>query len=210
VVITNTFGADTRVVATLTVDSPTNVTILVQPYGDTVPAGGYYSFSVVAAGLPTLLYQWLFNGVGITDATNRSLTFTNVAVEDAGKSQVLQIHLASSPSPPAGLTGLKSFSLQAGLPRFSVGVIEFVDRQPGGIVQWALHGEPGFVYVVEKSSQPHDRIWQPFVVLTNQNKLALCLRKAQTICQVTPDAKAILLEARSVQRANSYEYISFQ
>lgn len=89
VVITNPFGAVTSTVAGLVVESPTNATILVQPYGDTVPAGGYYNFSVVAAGVAPLRYQWRFQGTPIADATNRNLQFTNVTLANAGTYEVL-------------------------------------------------------------------------------------------------------------------------
>ena len=89
VVITNNFGSITSEVATLTLDAPANATILVQPYGDLVYAGGFYSFNVVAAGVAPLRYQWFFDGLAIANATNRNLTFTNVSMTNAGSYEVL-------------------------------------------------------------------------------------------------------------------------
>ena len=83
VVITNGFGAVTSAVASLTVDTPESATILSQPYGDTVPVGGYYNFSVVAAGTPPLTYQWFLNDQAITGGTNSNLMLTNVQTTDA-------------------------------------------------------------------------------------------------------------------------------
>jgi hypothetical protein len=84
VVITNNFGMVTSAVASLLVDVPNGATILFQPYGDTVPAGNDYNFTVVATGTPPLTYQWFFNGTNIDDATNHNLTLTNVQSAAAG------------------------------------------------------------------------------------------------------------------------------
>ncbi|HWH72446.1 MAG TPA: immunoglobulin domain-containing protein, partial [Candidatus Sulfotelmatobacter sp.] len=301
VTVTNGFGAVTSAPATLYVDAPATPLIVWQPYGDTVPAGGYYSFSVAAAGLPPLTYQWFFHQEALPGATNKTLEFTNVQPAQAGdyqvlvqnpaggvwslqallrvsgadsgggmiwfgnrypvgltnidapvlnldgvtpldgerylaqlyagpslellrpagrpsaflsgasagyfrnqtitlanvpagtaavvqvrvweadrgttyeearalggrfgKSELLQVITTEAPTPPAGLTGLKSFSLQAGLPRWTAGVIEFVERQPKGVVVWSLKGAPGFRYLIERAER--DQPWQPFVVLTN-------------------------------------------
>ena len=70
--------------------------------------------------------------------------------------------------PPAPLTNLVSFNLQAGLPQFSVGLIELVEEDQNGQATWSLQGEPGFRYVVERSTGGVVRTWTPFVVLTNQ------------------------------------------
>lgn len=47
-------------------------------------AGGTVTFPVVPSGGPPLAYQWYFNDVPLTDATNRILTITNALVEAAG------------------------------------------------------------------------------------------------------------------------------
>jgi hypothetical protein len=83
-VVSSAFGTATSAPVTLTVESPTKPLILWQPYGDTVGAGGYYNFSVVAAGTPPLSYQWLKDDGEIAGATNRSLTFASVDFTNAG------------------------------------------------------------------------------------------------------------------------------
>lgn len=307
VTVTNALGSVTSAPAVLIVEDPTNATILLQPYGDCVPAGGYFNFSVVAAGRPPLTYQWFFNGEPIADATNRHLVLPGVQLTNAGTYQarvqndagsvwslpanlivtnaiagggtvyfwnknlgspgvptndapvfdldgvtrlsgtnyVAQLYAGptpeslrpmASPTPfssgplagfflpqtvtlphvPPGATaftqvraweiargssydearalggkfgrsetvqvttgggmpptmpprmrGLTSFSLRAGLPAFTVGVIGLVERQPGGVLVWSLRGEAGFRYVVEKTGPADDKIWRPLVVLTN-------------------------------------------
>jgi hypothetical protein len=88
VIISNAFGAATSSVANLYVDAPIYPTLLWQPYGDIVSSGGYYSFSVGAAGTPPLAYQWYLAGAAIADATNRTLALANVQSDDAGSYQV--------------------------------------------------------------------------------------------------------------------------
>jgi hypothetical protein len=105
VVITNNFGMVTSAVASLLVDVPNGATILFQPYGDTVPAGNDYNFTVVATGTPPLTYQWFFNGTNIDDATNHTLTLTNVQSAAAGVYSVRVQDLSSTVwSIPALLT----------------------------------------------------------------------------------------------------------
>jgi hypothetical protein len=95
----------TSAVASLLVDVPNGATILFQPYGDTVPAGNDYNFTVVATGTPPLTYQWFFNGTNIDDATNHTLTLTNVQSAAAGVYSVRVQDLSSTVwSIPALLT----------------------------------------------------------------------------------------------------------
>lgn len=59
-------------------------TIFAQPTNQMVVAGGSASFSVLAGGTLPLSYQWRFNGVSLTNATNAALTLTNVGTNHAG------------------------------------------------------------------------------------------------------------------------------
>jgi hypothetical protein len=303
VIVTNSFGVATSTIAALNVDVPATATILFQPYGDTVPVGGYYNFSVVAAGTPPLAYHWFFNNQPIGGATNSSLMLTNIqpgaagsyavqvqnqagivwslpatlnvdasnpgggtiafqnkstsgptnvnaAVFDLdgitplngsnylaqlyagpslgqlrpagqptpfqtgfnagyfipeiimlanvmpgsnatfqvcawdagsgtsyeqaratggkhGKSNIIQVPAGGGVLPPKPLLGLQSFSLQAGLPYFEVGTITFVERQPPNTLVWALHGQAGSIYLIEKLNSFPEPVWHPFTVLTN-------------------------------------------
>lgn len=304
VIVTNGFGAITSAVASLIVDNPMNATILSQPFGDTVPAGGYFNFSVVAAGTPPLTYQWYLDNEAIAGATKSNLMLTNVQPADAGiyivrvqnrssvawsqsatlfvsenstgggvidfqnqnfhsgitnisvpvydldgmtllnggsyvaqlyagpslgalrpagqptsfqdgfnagyfvpqlvtlanvapgsnavlqvrawqasygtsyeqaramggifgKSGIIQVPAGGGILPPQTLQGLQSFNLQAGLPYFEVGTITFVQRQPPNTIVWALHGQPGSIYLIEKCKRSEETVWRPFTVLTN-------------------------------------------
>ncbi|HXT13639.1 MAG TPA: immunoglobulin domain-containing protein [Candidatus Angelobacter sp.] len=300
VVITNNFGMVTSAVASLLVDVPHGATILFEPYGDTVPVGNDYNFTVVATGTPPLSYQWFFNGANIEGATNQNLALTNVQSAAAGvytvrvkdrsstvfslpatltvsttdvgggqinfanwfvttqtnalpvfdvdgttllsgseymaqlyagpdlaslrpvgqptpfqssynagyfvpqtltlgnvapgsnavvqvrawdtafgssfeaartlggrfgASGIFQVVAGGNGGPPANLQGLQSFSLQAGLPYFQVATLQYVREQPLGTLVWALHGQPGYIYSVEKRYP--GLVWQPFTVVTN-------------------------------------------
>jgi hypothetical protein len=81
-----------------------------------------------------------------------------------GKSGLLQITAGSS-TLPAYLTGLQSFSMQAGLPEFNVGVIQFMELLPDGSAVWSLAGQSNSIYLVEEAAQ--DWVWSPYLVLTN-------------------------------------------
>jgi len=301
VVITNKFGMVTSAVASVLVDVPQGATILFEPYGDTVPVGNDFNFTVAATGTPPLRYQWSFNGTNIVGATNQNLSLTNVQSDAAGtyvvrvqdssstvwslparlvvstndmgggqinfanwyvtpirtnalpvfdvdgttllsgseyvaqlyagpdlaslrpvgqptpfqsgynagifvpetltlgnvapgsnavvqvrawdtafgpsyeaaramggrfgKSQIFQVAAGGGGSSPADLQGLQSFSLEAGLPYLQVATITFLERQPPNTLVWALHGQPGNLYTIEKRDQ--GAVWQPYQVVTN-------------------------------------------
>jgi len=59
-------------------------TIVRQPAGVTVQAGGTASFTVEATGQQPLSYQWLFNGTPVANATNRALVLTHLSLAQTG------------------------------------------------------------------------------------------------------------------------------
>src|SRR5262249_6861322 len=95
VVVTNTLGSATSAVAALTVNLPIAPSILTQPQDQTVSRGGTVSFSVVAGGSDPLSYQWYSNtNTPIPNATDDTLTITNVQVTDAGSYSVVVSNVA--------------------------------------------------------------------------------------------------------------------
>jgi hypothetical protein len=88
-VITNHFGSITSAPASLIVEAPTNATIVVQPYGDTLPVGSYFNLNVTARGQPPLTYQWFKDDAPVSGGTNRNLIFTSIQLADAGSYEVL-------------------------------------------------------------------------------------------------------------------------
>jgi uncharacterized delta-60 repeat protein len=81
VVVSNSFGALTSSVATLTVTDPA---ILFQPLAQWVAPGQTAVLSVTAGGTPLLSYQWRKNSANLLEATNSALTFSNAQVTHSG------------------------------------------------------------------------------------------------------------------------------
>lgn len=104
VIITNAYGSATSQIASLSVSSVSGATILAQPYGDTIPVGGYYDFTVVASGTVPLSYQWFFNNEAIPEATNNNLMLADVQTTNAGTYTVwVSNHWGAVLSLPAAL-----------------------------------------------------------------------------------------------------------
>jgi len=82
VVVTNAVGNITSTQATLTVNSPPSITT--QPVNQTVLAGQTATFTVVAAGMGTLTYQWQEGGTNISGATSASYTTPVTSSGDSG------------------------------------------------------------------------------------------------------------------------------
>ncbi len=80
-VASNSFGSVNSVVATLVVLDPY---IVQQPVGGDLNTGTNVTFQVTANGTPPLSYSWYRNGAAMTDATNSSLTLSNLSQADAG------------------------------------------------------------------------------------------------------------------------------
>jgi uncharacterized cupredoxin-like copper-binding protein len=83
VLVTDDAGSVTSDGATLTVtDAPAGPTITTQPQDQTVAAGETATFTVVAEGIGTLLYQWSKDGAELDGATSDTLVIENVTAED--------------------------------------------------------------------------------------------------------------------------------
>ncbi|HEY5913432.1 MAG TPA: S8 family serine peptidase [Verrucomicrobiae bacterium] len=62
--------------------------IIAQPTNQSVLGANPVTFTVIASGTPTLGYQWRFNSVPITDATNSYFTIAGVGPFDVGRYSV--------------------------------------------------------------------------------------------------------------------------
>ena len=107
VIISNLSGSVTSSVAALTV---ANLGILTQPAGLMIPPRSTASFSVVAAGTPTLGYHWrkdatdLVDGGNISGALTANLSVRNVTYADQGNYSVVVNNSSNSvTSDDAGL-----------------------------------------------------------------------------------------------------------
>jgi hypothetical protein len=85
VVVTNPYGTVTNSSASLNV---VPVLISTQPSGATVLPGTNVNFNVAASGQSPLSYQWLWNGAVLPNATNASLTLSDVQPGQAGNYSV--------------------------------------------------------------------------------------------------------------------------
>ena len=66
------------------------------PVSQTVSAGTDVTFSVTASGTPPLSYVWRLNGSNLANATNATLTLTNVQPNQAGNYAVMVTNVAGS------------------------------------------------------------------------------------------------------------------
>jgi hypothetical protein len=126
-VVTNLYGAVTSSPATLAIEQSPGPVIVLQPYGEAVPLGGYFALSVAANGAQPLQYQWHLGGAPLSGATNRHLIFSPFAATNAGTYTVEVWNQAGT-----------AWSLPAVL---SVGEA----NQGGGVVLLANHFQIGVV-----------------------------------------------------------------
>ena len=94
VVVSNSFGALTSAVATLTVTIPP--TIATPPTNVTVFPGGNFTLSVTAAGVLPLAYQWRLNGNNLGGATASVYSRSNVQTGDSGLYTVVVTNTSGS------------------------------------------------------------------------------------------------------------------
>lgn len=94
VVITNIAGSITSSIATLTIT--TGPVITNPPQSLSVTVGDNATFTVGASGATPLSFQWRFNAVNISDATNASYTRANAQLTDAGNYTVVVTNASGS------------------------------------------------------------------------------------------------------------------
>lgn len=85
--VSNVFGITTSVVAMLSVPVPPSITT--QPRGYSVPVGLPVTLTAAASGGAPLRYQWVLNGTAVANATNTSLTISNLALANFGNYQLV-------------------------------------------------------------------------------------------------------------------------
>jgi hypothetical protein len=102
VVITNNAYAVTSAVASVTVS---NLVITAQPVSVVAGYADTAAFTVTAAGVPPLVYQWYQNGSPLAGATNSTLTLTPLVSSNAGNYfVVVSSGVDSATSAPVTLT----------------------------------------------------------------------------------------------------------
>lgn len=116
--------------------------ITTQPQSQTVTTGQDATFTVVAEGSVPLCYQWYYNtNSPLANATNATLTLTNVQAANAGVYSVVVTN--SSGSVTSSLATLTVINLVG--PALTIGV-------PGGTVTVTFAGDPAYEYEVQRST----------------------------------------------------------
>ncbi len=125
-VVSNAVGVVTSSVANVTVLGPPAITG--QPASQSVAAGSTVGFNVVATGTLPLSYQWLFNGVTLSDggqyggSASSALFVTNVQPANAGNYSVVVTNVAGAVTSAVAVLG--------------VIVPGSCDPPPSGLVGW--------------------------------------------------------------------------
>jgi sugar lactone lactonase YvrE len=101
--------------------TPVPPSIVSQPASQSVPLGGSVTFAVAIAGTAPMSYQWQFGGTNILNATNTTLTLTNVQVALAGNYSAVVTNIAGS-------TNSSNAVLTVNVP--------VCDTPPSGLVAW--------------------------------------------------------------------------
>lgn len=107
VLVTNSYGSVTSVVATLTVLVPPAITA--SPASRSASPGAATTFTVTAKGSAPLSYQWLKNGNPLTDggnisgSTTSSLQLSSLTTNDAASYSVMVTNLAGSATSSSAL-----------------------------------------------------------------------------------------------------------
>lgn len=140
VLVSNGYGsADSGVVHALLAP-----VIIAAPSNQRVPVLNDATFSVQAAGDPTLVYQWQFNGADISGATDSTYTRTNAQTVDGGTYNVVVSNDAGTTNASARLdlvpTILAAPTNQVAQPGDSVTFSVQADGSPTLKYQWQWYG----------------------------------------------------------------------
>jgi len=152
--VSNALGFTNSTTASLSVTgAPPEITL--QPQSQNVPCNGSVTFTVAAIGSAPLSYQWRSNLTAILDATNISLTLTNLTPSANGAYSVVV-------SNPAGSTNSADANLVVTDPLASLGV------QRNGtnlVVTWPVTCT---VYQLEETATLSPASWAPPATATIQ------------------------------------------
>ncbi|HMJ92352.1 MAG TPA: polysaccharide lyase family 7 protein, partial [Candidatus Acidoferrum sp.] len=116
-------------------------TISSQPVSRNVNEGSLSSFSVTAAGSPTLGYQWRKNGANVSGATANTLTFSNVRTNDGGNYSVVVANSAGSVTSVVATLTVTATNVVTLPPTTIVALGEALDATA---FVWTTNGSPGW------------------------------------------------------------------
>ncbi len=145
-VVSNVVSTATSAAATLSVRVPPTITT--PPASLSRVVGQSATFSVVAAGTPSLAYQWQRGTTNIPGATGTNYTIASVNVSDAGSYRVVVTNLAGTVTSVAATLSVST----AAAPSFTV-----FEVLPDGRLHLRLQGTPGLTYTIQ--STPDFSTW---------------------------------------------------
>jgi hypothetical protein len=163
VVVGNSYGSATSLVAQLTVLVPPSIST--QPTNQSVATGGNASFQATATGTSPLAYQWWFNQTNAVGGDTNVLTISNAQVNQAGNYTVVITNVAGAIT-----------SIVAGL---TVGIPPAVTQNPVSLV--IAQGQDANFAVVVSGDAPVQYQWR-----VNGTALAGATTSSYTIAGVDP------------------------
>ena len=132
----------------LALESDGRPALTVQPVSQVATAGATVQLLAMAAGLQPLSYQWQWNGTDIANATNATITLTNVQSAQAGGYVVVVSNVAGSVT-----------SVVAGLTVSSPQEILLQISLAGPQVSISFASQPGVSYALEYKQLLDDPAW---------------------------------------------------
>lgn len=164
----NACGQVTSDAADLTVSSElTPVTILTHPQNQTVAPGATVVFSVVAAGSPTITYQWRKDGVNLNGETGSTLTLAAVDAGDEADYDCVVTNPVNSVVSNAGTLTLGEVALWGWMDTLPVDENDVLNLQasgpftPGGTItaDFRANEEPKYLIMAEPATEPQKTTW---------------------------------------------------
>lgn len=135
--------------------------IVSQPLGGTVRAGSSITLSVGASGTPPLSYQWLKGGVGLSGATQASLSLSNVQAADAAVYSAVVTNMYGTATSEGAVLGVDSKPLILSQP---TGLV----IAPGGNAQFIVSASgPSLAYQWWHGTMPVPGATSTELVLSN-------------------------------------------
>jgi hypothetical protein len=175
--------------------------IFTPPLSQTATAGTNLTLAVIAGGTAPLAYQWRFDGVAISDATNDTLTLTNLQPAQAGQYSVLVTNLYGAvlspdavlnvfvPVPPSLVSQPQSIDVPVG----SNVVLAVTASGTGPLLyQWRLNG-------VNIADATNATLFLPDIQPTNSGRYTVVVHNEVGAAESAPAVVAVALPALPLQ-----------
>jgi uncharacterized repeat protein (TIGR03803 family) len=162
-----------------------------QPDDHSVSLGANATFQVTAYGAPPLGYQWRFNDQALSNATNPSLTITNVQLTNAGAYTVVVTNLAGSVT-----SRVATLQVDAAFTKVMTGAL-VTTLGTGTACAWGDYDHDGFIdLIVTSAFSPNNN--------TGQKNLLFHSNRDGTFTSIT--STPITLEARDWRGSSWMDY----